>query len=58
MSKELRLRHFRGTHVADSAVDVAFFLEAKESGAAGRVAENEALSRKGLLADNHVFKDF
>ena len=57
MSKELRLRHFRGTHVADSAVDVAFFLEAKESGAAGRVAENEALLRNGLLADNHVFNN-
>lgn len=57
MSKKLRLKHFRGTHVADSAVDVAFFFEAKESGAAGRVAKNEALSHNGLLADNHVFND-
>lgn len=45
-----RLRIVRGTHVADTAVDVAFFFEAKEPGAAGGIAENEALSHKELLA--------
>lgn len=55
MSKAFKLERLRGTHVADSAVDVAFFLEAKESGAAGRIAEDVALSQNSLLADNHVF---
>lgn len=55
VSKAFKLKHVRGTHVADSAVDVAFFLEAKESGAAGRIAKDVALSQKSLLADDYVF---
>lgn len=47
-----RLRIVRGTHVADTAVDVAFFFEAKESGAAGGIAKNEALSHKDSLASD------
>jgi hypothetical protein len=40
----------QGTHVANTAVDVAFLLEAKEPRTMSGVVENVALSRNDLLA--------